>query len=80
MRTHKDKLQALLHYLELNTVIATYRLRAEQFYDMDDDGTSWEYLFRWVKAKDQRNQMWKWFQDEYPDAIMLKEGYYETYR
>jgi hypothetical protein len=78
MRTHKDKLQALLHYLELNTLIVTYRLRAEHFYNMDDEVTSWEYLFRWVKAKDQRAQMWTWFQDEYPDAVILKEGYYES--
>lgn len=80
MRTPKDKLMSLLEYMELNTVIATYRLRAEQFYDMDDEVTSWEYLFRWVKAKDERAQMWKWFKKEYPDAIMLKEGYYETYK
>jgi hypothetical protein len=78
MRTHKDKLQALLHYLELNIEIATHRLRAEWFYDNEDEITSWEYLFRWVKAKDERAKMWRWFQDEYPDAIMLKEGYYES--
>jgi|DEB0MinimDraft_3_1074331.scaffolds.fasta_scaffold36657_2 hypothetical protein len=77
MRTHKDKLHALLHYLELNIEIATHRLRAESFYDIEDETTSWEYLFRWVKAKDRRAKMWEWFQDEYPDAIMLKEGYYE---
>jgi hypothetical protein len=80
MRTHKDKLQALLSYLELNTLIATYRLRAEHFYDMNDEKTSWEYLFRRVKVKDDRAQMWKWFKHEYSDAMLLKEGYYETYK
>ena len=78
MRTHKDKLQALYEYLGLNIVMVHYRLRAEEFYDRSNEKQSWEYLFRWAEAKDERAKMWKWFQDEYPDAIMLKEGYYES--
>jgi hypothetical protein len=77
MRTDQFKLEALLRYLELNTLMTLYRLRAEQFYDMDDEVTSWEYLFRWCKTNDERAEMWRWFQDVYPSAVMLKEGYHE---
>jgi len=80
MRTHKEKLQALMKHLQLNMLIVYYRLSAERFYDGHAERTSWEYLFRWAEAKDERAQMWKSFKDDYPDAIMLKEGYYETYK
>lgn len=75
MRTNKDKLQALIKYLCLNHRMAVYRLWAEQFYEEKDDRAGWEWLFYWAEARDERSEMWKWFQDEYPDAIMLKEGY-----
>jgi hypothetical protein len=80
MRTHKDKLKAMLDYLSMNIVMVHYRLNAERFHEMQDDRTSWEYLFRWADAKDDRAQLWKWFHNEYHDAVMLKEGYYETYK
>jgi hypothetical protein len=80
MRTHKDKLQALLSYLSINVSITSHRLLAEKAYDWNDEVLSWHCLFLWAEAKDERAEMWKWFQDEYQDAIMLKEGYYETYR
>ena len=80
MRTHKDKLQALLSYLSINVSITSHRLMAEKSYDINDEVWSWHCLFLWAEAKDERAQMWKWFQDDYPDAIMLKEGYYETYK
>ena len=78
MRTNQFKLEALLRYLELDIEIVTNLLGAEKFYDTGDDVNSWHWLFLWCEAKDERAEMWEWFQDEYPDAIMLKEGYYET--
>lgn len=75
MRTNKDKLEALLRYLELNVEIVTNLLGAENLYDIGDDRGSWNYLFLWCEAREERSQMWKWFQDEYPDAVMLKEGF-----
>jgi hypothetical protein len=80
MRTHKDKLKALLEYLSLNVVIVHYRLNAERFHQMQDERTSWECLFLWAEAKDERAQMWKWFKHEYSDAMLLKEGYYDSYK
>jgi hypothetical protein len=80
MRTHKDKLQALLSYLSINVVITSHRLMAEKAYDWDDETWSWHCLLLWVEAKDGRAKLWKWFQKEYHDAVMLKEGYYETYK
>jgi len=80
MRTHKDKLMSLLEYMELNHKVARRRLFAEQAYDAKDEKQSWEWLLFWCEAKDERAEMWKWFKKEYPDASMLKEGYYETYR
>jgi len=80
MSTDQNKLRALLEYMELNHKVARRRLFAEEAYDVKDEKQSWEWLFGWCEAKDERAQMWTWFQDEYPDAIMLKEGYYETYK
>ena len=79
MRTHKDKLQAMLSYLSINFSITSHRLMAEKAY-AHDKLWSWYCLFLWAEAKDERAQMWKWFQKEYHDAVMLKEGYYETYK
>ena len=80
MRTHKDKLQALLSYLSINVSITSHRLMAEKAYDMDDETWSWRCLLLWAEAKDDRAQLWKWLQKEYHDAVMLKEGYYESYK
>jgi len=77
MKNDQDNLYALLIYLELNTKITECRMRAEHFYDMNDEVTSWEYLFKWIKAKETRSEMWEWFQDSYPDAVLAREGYYE---
>jgi hypothetical protein len=38
--------------------------------------SSWEYLFEWCEAKDEREELWKRFKSDYPRAMMLKEGYY----
>jgi hypothetical protein len=80
MRTHKDKLQALLSYLSINVSITSHRLLAEKSFDRNDEMWSWNCLFLWAEAKDERAQMWKWFQKEYHDAVMLKEGYYDSYK
>jgi hypothetical protein len=80
MRTHKDKLQSLLSYLSINVSITSHRLMAEKAYDMDDETWSWHCLLLWAVDKDDRAQMWKWFKHEYSDAMLLKEGYYETYK
>ena len=77
MRTNKAKLMSLLEYMELNHKVARRRLFAEQAYDAKDEKQSWEWLFGWCEAKDERAKMWKWFQDVYPSAVMLKEGYHE---
>lgn len=80
MRTHKDKLQALLSYLSINVSITSHRLMAEKAYDMGDELWSWDSLFLWAEAKEDRAQLWKWFHKEYHDAVMLKEGYYDSYK
>lgn len=80
MRTHKDKLQALLSYLSINVSITSHRLMAEKAYDMDDETWSWHCLLLWAVDKDDRAQLWKWFHKEYHDAVMLKEGYYDSYK
>lgn len=80
MRTHKDKLQALLSYLSTNVCITSHRLLAEKCYDSGDEVWSWHCLFLWAQVKEERAEMWKWFKHEYSDAMLLKEGFYETYR
>jgi hypothetical protein len=80
MRTHKDKLQALLSYLSINVSITSHRLLSEKAYDWNDEVLSWYCLILWAESKDDRAQLWKWFKHEYSDAMLLKEGYYETYK
>ena len=80
MRTHKDKLQALLSYLSINVSITSHRLMAEKAFDRGDDVWGWHCLFLWAEDKDDRAKLWKWFQKEYYDAVMLKEGYYDSYK
>ena len=79
-RTDKDKLRALLSYLSINVSITSHRLMAEKAYDWDDETWSWHCLLLWAEAKDDRTEMWKRFHKEYPDAVMLKEGYYDSYK
>jgi hypothetical protein len=80
MRTHKDKLQALLSYLSMNVSITSHRLLSEKAYDWNDERWSWYCLILWAQVKEERAEMWKWFKHEYSDAMLLKEGFYETYR
>lgn len=57
MRTHKDKLQALLSYLSINVSITSHRLMAEKAYDMDDETWSWHCLFLWAEDKNDRAKL-----------------------
>lgn len=37
--------------------------------------TSWAYLFEWCENKDRRDELFFKFKNNYPQAVMLKEGY-----
>lgn len=74
MKTDKQKLSALIDYLELNKKMAYYRMWAETYFQVGDETTSWRMLLAWVEAKDERAALWRKFQKHYTDAIFLREG------
>lgn len=39
------------------------------------DRDCWHMLLSWCLARDERDEIWKGIEDQYFDAVMLREGY-----
>lgn len=71
------KLLALLNdFYSLQKNVVLLMLWAMEDYNRGKEVASWDYLFNWAEAKEDRADLWKKFKHNYPKAMMLKEGYY----
>ena len=62
------------HYAAQRNVL-TYMLCAREAFEDGEMVWMWRALFDWCEAKDLREELWRKFKDDYPRAMMLKEGY-----
>jgi hypothetical protein len=62
------------YYDEQRTVAYALMLAMEEFKRGRND-ESWAYLFEWCENKDRRDKLFAEFNNDYPQAMMLKEGY-----
>ena len=71
------KLLVLLNnFYSLQKNVVLLMLWAMEDYNKGNEVASWDYLFNWAEAKEDRADLWKKFKHNYPKAMMLKEGYY----
>ncbi len=71
------KLLVLLNdFYSLQKNVVLLMLWAMEDYNRGKEVASWDYLFNWAEAKEDRADLWKKFKHNYPKAMMLKEGYY----
>ena len=71
------KLLALLgdYYIAQKNVVSSMYWAMHHFEQGREDA-SWSWLFDWCENKDRRNELFSKFNNNYPRAVMLKEGYY----
>ena len=70
------KLLTLLNdYYTAQLNIATLMIWAIEDYQRGREQHSWNWLFDWCEAKDERSRVWGEFKSEFPRATMLKEGH-----
>ena len=70
------KLLALLRdYYTAQRNVANSMYWAMEYFERGRDDVSWAYLFEWCENKDRRNELFAKFNNNYPRAVMLKEGY-----
>lgn len=70
------KFLALLNdYYNAQRYVILHMMWAMDEFERGREHYSWCELLDWCEAKDERDELWKRFKDDYPRAMMLKEGF-----
>jgi hypothetical protein len=70
------KLLALLSdYCTAQKNVVNSMYWAMSHFEQGRKGVSWEWLFYWCEDKDRRDELFNKLKNDYPRAMMMKEGY-----
>ena len=73
--TDIERLAFLYDYYGAQREVALSMICAMHYFELGREQDSFEYLFNWCRDKDRRDELFSKFNNDYLQAMMLKEGY-----